>query len=104
MSRLGMTARSHPRSGSPIRRADPLRDLTALATLAMVAVSLALAGCVPNLGPAPQPKPLGVYQTSRTLSAPATDWPADDWWKAYGDPQLDALIAEALAGSPDLAA
>jgi NodT family efflux transporter outer membrane factor (OMF) lipoprotein len=29
-------------------------------------------------------------------------WPADDWWRAYGDPQLDALMGEALAGSPSL--
>ncbi len=31
-------------------------------------------------------------------------WPRDDWWKALGDPQLDALIDEALAGNPSLAA
>jgi NodT family efflux transporter outer membrane factor (OMF) lipoprotein len=29
-------------------------------------------------------------------------WPATDWWKAFGDPQLDALMAEALADSPTL--
>ena len=29
-------------------------------------------------------------------------WPKHDWWSAYGDPQLDALIAEALQGSPTL--
>jgi NodT family efflux transporter outer membrane factor (OMF) lipoprotein len=41
----------------------------------------------------------------RTLSTAQTNegaWPEDDWWRAYGDPQLDALIAEALAGSPSL--
>jgi outer membrane protein TolC len=31
-------------------------------------------------------------------------WPRDAWWQGYGDPQLDALEAEALAGSPDLRA
>jgi len=30
-------------------------------------------------------------------------WPASDWWRAYHDPQLDRLIALAIAGSPDLA-
>ena len=30
-------------------------------------------------------------------------YPADEWWKAYGDPGLDGLIAQALAGSPDVA-
>lgn len=29
-------------------------------------------------------------------------WPAADWWRQYRDPQLDALISEALAGSPSL--
>jgi NodT family efflux transporter outer membrane factor (OMF) lipoprotein len=41
----------------------------------------------------------------RTLSASPSDaqaWPADTWWQAYADPQLDILIAEALAGSPTL--
>ncbi len=32
------------------------------------------------------------------------DWPADDWWTVYQDPQLNALMAEALQGSPDLKA
>ncbi|EJO56170.1 fusaric acid resistance protein FusA, partial [Burkholderia multivorans ATCC BAA-247] len=31
-------------------------------------------------------------------------WPASDWWRAYGDPQLDAWIAAAQAGNPTLAA
>lgn len=35
-----------------------------------------------------------------TLSAAA--WPADDWWKTLGDPQLDSLIREALRDSPDM--
>jgi len=32
------------------------------------------------------------------------DWPRDDWWTRYGDPQLDALVAEGMAGSPNIAA
>lgn len=30
------------------------------------------------------------------------DWPARQWWRAYGDPQLDALIERALAASPTI--
>ncbi|MEX3936394.1 MdtP family multidrug efflux transporter outer membrane subunit [Paraburkholderia phymatum] len=30
------------------------------------------------------------------------DWPAKPWWSAYGDPQLDSLIARALATSPTI--
>jgi len=29
-------------------------------------------------------------------------WPELDWWKRFGDPQLDALEEEALAGSPGI--
>ncbi|HEY3520434.1 MAG TPA: efflux transporter outer membrane subunit, partial [Rhodanobacteraceae bacterium] len=33
----------------------------------------------------------------------AAAWPAQEWWKAYHDSQLDALVDEALAGNPGLA-
>jgi NodT family efflux transporter outer membrane factor (OMF) lipoprotein len=41
---------------------------------------------------------------SRSLAAPAADWPADGWWRAYGDAQLNQLIDSALADAPDMAA
>ncbi|WP_291872871.1 efflux transporter outer membrane subunit [Caulobacter sp.] len=44
------------------------------------------------------------YETAQTLAAPTADWPADAWWAAYGDAQLNALEDEALKGSPTLAA
>jgi multidrug efflux system outer membrane protein len=31
-----------------------------------------------------------------------SDWPAQQWWSVYGDPQLDSLIARALATSPTI--
>jgi NodT family efflux transporter outer membrane factor (OMF) lipoprotein len=34
----------------------------------------------------------------------AWPWPAADWWHALGDPALDALIDQALAGQPGLQA
>lgn len=38
------------------------------------------------------------------LQAPTrAGWPAADWWRAYGDPQLDTLMALALKQSPSLA-
>ncbi|HSN21632.1 MAG TPA: efflux transporter outer membrane subunit [Usitatibacter sp.] len=42
---------------------------------------------------------------SKSLAqAPLSDaaWPSADWWKRYGDPQLDALVDGALQGSPTL--
>ena len=32
----------------------------------------------------------------------SSDWPEQKWWSAYGDPQLDSLIARALATSPTI--
>ncbi|MDR3514806.1 MAG: efflux transporter outer membrane subunit [Azospirillaceae bacterium] len=34
--------------------------------------------------------------------AKTAPWPTLDWWHDYQDPQLDALIAEGLSGSPSL--
>ncbi len=68
---------------------------------------------MPKLGPAPAIAPVSHFAAERTLASPASpaarptaaaDWPAGAWWQAYGDAQLDALIAEALAEAPDLAA
>jgi NodT family efflux transporter outer membrane factor (OMF) lipoprotein len=69
------------------------------------AASLALAGCAgePSRDARSTVKPIGQYAAGRSFAAPAASWPADDWWRAYGDPQLDALIDESLAGSPTLA-
>jgi outer membrane protein TolC len=36
--------------------------------------------------------------------AATTAWPDAAWWRLYGDPQLNRLIEEAVAGSPRIAA
>jgi NodT family efflux transporter outer membrane factor (OMF) lipoprotein len=71
----------------------------------IVVVAALLSGCVtpPNLGPAPQVKPAASYGSAQSFAAPDAAWPADGWWKAYGDTQLDALIGEALANAPTMA-
>jgi NodT family efflux transporter outer membrane factor (OMF) lipoprotein len=74
-----------------------LRDSTAIAL-----ILLGLAACAPNLGPLPQPTPVEKYTTSQSFGAPEAAWPQADWWKAYGDGQLDGLMDEALAASPDM--
>jgi NodT family efflux transporter outer membrane factor (OMF) lipoprotein len=72
--------------------------------LAAGASSLALlAACAPDLGPMTQEKPAAAYATQKALGAPsASAWPAENWWTAYNDPQLTALIEEAVKGAPDL--
>lgn len=77
------------------------------ATAAMLgggmAAAATLSACAPQLGPAPTLRPLTQYATQESFAAPAVAWPTDAWWTVYGDPQLDALEAQALAGAPDLA-
>jgi len=65
-------------------------------------LALGLSACAPDLGPLPQPKAESSLASQKSFAAPAADWPAQDWWTAYHDPQLNALIAEGLAGSPDI--
>lgn len=69
-----------------------------------VTAALLLAGCaaVPNLGPAPEVRPAQAYAATRSFDVAAAEWPNDQWWRGYGDAQLDTLVEEALAGSPTL--
>ena len=59
---------------------------------------------VPNLGTKPVPAHATDYASAQSLLGAQSAWPADGWWKTYSDAQLDRLIGEGLAGSPDLAA
>ena len=70
------------------------------------AALLGLGGCaaVPDLGPKPLPRAAEAVAADRTFAGATESWPDDQWWKAYGDPQLDALIEEGLGNSPDMAA
>lgn len=71
----------------------------------MLAATLALAGCASTHGLAPATHPLDANRlaSTRTLvGLSAAAFPKQGWWTAFGDPQLDALIAEALAGTPGL--
>jgi NodT family efflux transporter outer membrane factor (OMF) lipoprotein len=73
----------------------------ALIGLLGVAVLTACASFPDAPRAASQPKES--HAAIRSFAAPIGDWPAAGWWKHYGDPQLDALIEEALAGSPSIA-
>jgi len=77
------------------------RNIVLAATLAA-----SLTGCVERGDWKPaaglEPSSLAAQQTLAGARLDAAAWPADQWWRGYGDAQLDALIAEALAGSPSL--
>src|ERR1700736_3615696 len=84
------------------RRRSAMRLTAALAVFACMLV----AGCVTDRDwHAQRPVAPNSIVADRALATAQTDedaWPEDDWWRAYGDPQLDALMGEALAGSPSL--
>jgi NodT family efflux transporter outer membrane factor (OMF) lipoprotein len=80
--------------------------MTVLSLLA--ATALSACATLPPPSAARVAKAPASYATAQSLAGPnakegGRDWPADAWWTAYGDPQLDSLMSEALAGSPDLA-
>jgi len=76
--------------------------------LALGVSILSLAGCV-SMGPQ---LPLAHLNTdaapdsSRAIGSLTTEtaaWPNQDWWRAYGDAQLDRLVTQARAASPTVA-
>ena len=73
-----------------------------LGARALALAGLALTACAPDLGPRPVPAAPETFVAARSLDAPTGEWPADQWWKAYDDPQLDALISEAVSNAPDI--
>jgi NodT family efflux transporter outer membrane factor (OMF) lipoprotein len=72
----------------------------------LTALVLATTGCagIPSLGPLASLKDVHSFTTTQSFAAEATRWPDERWWTRLNDPQLDALIDEALQDSPDLAA
>jgi len=66
---------------------------------AVLLAGAALAGCaVPDAKPELAPKPASALGLS-SVSAPAID---SEWWRSFGDPQLDRIVSDALAGNPSL--
>jgi len=67
---------------------------------------LLLAGCASFSGLEPRSKPAdpaGLKAESSLSGTSVGDaWPAEDWWKRLGDAQLDKLMDEALAASPNM--
>jgi len=58
---------------------------------------------VPQLGRAPSLQSASSLKSTQSLPESGIDWPVDRWWSRFADSQLDALISEGLAGSPDVA-
>jgi NodT family efflux transporter outer membrane factor (OMF) lipoprotein len=77
-----------------------------IAPAGVSALCLTLAGCaaLPEIEKPAQIQPAAQYATKESFQASDSPWPKADWWRAYGDPQLDMLIDSALAGTPNLRA
>ena len=72
--------------------------------LALLAV-LTLAGCAtpgPQVPPAERIVPTAAGLATGPVAG--TPFPDADWWRTLGDPALDALVAQGLAGQPGLQA
>lgn len=77
-----------------------------VAAASLLAVSLSLSACAaPDLGARPAMRAADQLESRGSLRStdPAASWPREHWWTVYGDPQLDALVEEALASSPSVA-
>jgi NodT family efflux transporter outer membrane factor (OMF) lipoprotein len=85
----------------------PFPGFRSATTPVTLALAFLVAGCASTHGLAPQDHPTQAdsIAAARSLGEfSSAGFPRTDWWKALGDPQLDALIDEALAGTPTLAA
>ncbi len=68
-------------------------------TRAVIIAAGLLAGCA-----VPESKPLVTPLAAPALGLSGTPAPtiAADWWRGFGDPQLDRLVGDAVEGSPSL--
>lgn len=72
-----------------------------------IALCFALAGCAAfgdghTTGKLIDPLSLKTERSLSQVPLSPTAWPAQDWWVSFGDPQLTALIDEALKTNPSL--
>ena len=85
----------------------PRRINRALLPLSVLALTLALGGCISTQGIAPHGEALAAdsLATDAAIAEAAKDahWPSAQWWQAFGDAQLDRWIDLAVQGSPSMA-
>ena len=66
---------------------------------------LLLAGCatsLPKIEEAKLPAAPAAYKENWAIAAPAEAQPRGEWWKAFNDPVLDALVARAERANPTI--
>ena len=87
--------------------ASPIAAMPGRRTWSVAAAALALAGCTtvgPDFARPPVPWladwPGGAWRKLADAAPRATPPVDDDWWRAFGDPTLDAIVAEAQRVNP----
>ena len=71
-------------------------------------LALSLTGCANyrDIHSDAKPRPIETFASTETFSADNSnaggEWPSEQWWSAFGDTQLNALIDEALAYNSSL--
>ncbi|MDB6142560.1 MAG: NodT family outer rane efflux lipoprotein [Pseudomonas sp.] len=87
--------------------AVPRRIINGFKPFTVLALSLAIGGCIGTGGIGPQDQSLqaNALATDEAIQSAAKEahWPAAQWWRAYGDEQLNRWIDLAVKGSPSLA-
>ncbi|CAN7406786.1 efflux transporter outer membrane subunit [Trinickia sp. LjRoot230] len=77
------------------------------AALAFLALPIIIAGCASthDIGPQTHVAEAASFDVGDAVRAAdaSAHWPATDWWRMFGDPQLDALVSTAITDSPSLA-
>ena len=92
----------------PVWRASVRMALISAASVAAAAlIATGMTGCADMSGIAPvasvrNAASLGLAADMATPTAPADEAIDAEWWRAFGDKQLDNLVAQALANNPSL--
>jgi NodT family efflux transporter outer membrane factor (OMF) lipoprotein len=91
----------------PGTAAVPRRIIRRAAPFSVWALTLVISGCIGTHGIEPHTQALDAdsLATDAAIRSAETEahWPAAQWWRAYGDPQLNHWVELAPAGAPSLA-
>src|SRR5258707_5816614 len=80
-------------------KAHPMNSTLASRIVVLTGILLLAACASMDRNPA---APRQISAASLGAAETRVEWPKDDWWLRYTDPQLDQLVADGLAGNPSL--
>lgn len=82
---------------------SPAHRFDKISLLALAVATLGLASCaaIPTATTTTPVNP-DTLASAEAVKGETGAWPDRDWWKGFNDPQLNALMDEALANSPDM--